>query len=271
MIVAKIQVTGVCATAAERKLITAGIIGAQVQFDYASDPWDGLHKTVVFRGAVTKDVITDDPIVTIPAETVATPNTALRVGVYGVDADGNIAIPTLWADLGNVRDAADPSGDTSTDPTLPVWSQVQQLMTELAEKSAESASAAKEAAEQAAESRDAAEGSAGESAQSAQMAEDAASDAKDRAASAEQAARAAAESKVGADQSADAAAGAASAAQDSAHKAALAQAAAQTALQGMVYVTFAVDSNGHVLIQNGDLLGATVFSLNANGHLEVDY
>lgn len=62
---------------------------------------------------------------------IAKPNVALRLGVYGVDADGNIAIPTLWADLGNVRDAADPSGDTTTDPSLPVWAKLQAMIGDL--------------------------------------------------------------------------------------------------------------------------------------------
>lgn len=128
MIVAKIQVNDAIANTVYRKVIPAGIIGAQVQFDYAADLWAGLHKTVVFRGAVTKDVITDAEVVTIPAEVVAKQGVALRLGVYGVDADGNIAIPTLWADLGTVRDAADPSGDTTTDPSLPVWAQIQAMI-----------------------------------------------------------------------------------------------------------------------------------------------
>lgn len=128
MIVAKIKVDGVSATADYRKTITAGMIGAQVQFDYVADLWAGLHKTVVFRGAVTKDVITDAEVVTIPAEVVAKHGYPLRVGVYGVDADGNIAIPTIWADLRTVRDAADPSGDTTTDPSLPVWAQIQAMI-----------------------------------------------------------------------------------------------------------------------------------------------
>ena len=42
----------------------AVIIGAQVEFDYADDIWHGLRKTVVFKGAVTKDVVTDANIVT---------------------------------------------------------------------------------------------------------------------------------------------------------------------------------------------------------------
>lgn len=104
------------------------MIGAQVQIDYNDKIWGSLHKTVVFRGVVTKDVITDAEVVTIPAEVVAKYGVVLRVGVYGVDADGNLAIPTVWADLGIVRDAANPSGDTTIDSSLPVWAQIQAMI-----------------------------------------------------------------------------------------------------------------------------------------------
>ena len=57
MIVAKIQVTGAIAHTVYRKVIPAGVIGAQVEIDYAEDVWQGLRKTVVFRGTVTKDEI----------------------------------------------------------------------------------------------------------------------------------------------------------------------------------------------------------------------
>lgn len=271
MIVAKIQVNDAIANTVYRKVIPAGIIGAQVQFDYAADLWAGLHKTVVFRCEVTKDVITDADVVTIPSEVVAKHGYPLRVGVYGVDADGNIAIPTIWADLGTVRDAADPSGDTTTDQSLPVWEQVRQLMTDLAEQSAGSAKAAQEAAEQSAESRDAAVESEEHSAASEREAQEAAAVAKKSAAAAGQSAKAAAASESGAALSANTASAEAQAAKGSADKAAQSQAAAQSALQGMVYVTFTVGANGHVLIRNGDLLGSTVFSLTPAGHLEVDY
>ena len=130
MIVAKIEVSGVRGTIVYRDVVPAGIIGAEVEISYTDDIWRELRKTVVFRGAVTKDVVTDDRIVTIPQEVVATPNTALSVGVYGVDANGNLAVPTLWAELGHIRPAADPSGDTTTAPSLPVWAQIKQIADE---------------------------------------------------------------------------------------------------------------------------------------------
>lgn len=133
MIIAKIRVNGVIAKIVYRKVIPAGIIGAQVELDYDEDIWHGLHKTVVFKGAVTKDVITDANIVTIPHEVVGKPFFRLSIGVYGVDADGNIAIPTLWEDIGAILDAAAPSGDTNTDPSLPIWAQIQAMIGNLDE------------------------------------------------------------------------------------------------------------------------------------------
>lgn len=53
--------------------------------------------------------------------------------------------------------------------------------------------------------------------------------------------------------------------------------AAQAALQGMVYVSITTDTNGHIVIRNGDLLGTTTFRLIPagadinSGHLEVEY
>ena len=133
MIVAKIQVSGAIAHTLYRKVIPAGIVGAQVEFEYAEDIWKGLHKTVVFRGPVTKDVVTDANIVTIPTEVAEKPFSLLSVGVYGVDVEGNLAIPTIWADLGLVREAASPSGDTTTDPSLPVWAQLRGMIGNLDE------------------------------------------------------------------------------------------------------------------------------------------
>ena len=133
MIVAKIQVNGAIAKIVHRKVIPAGIIGAQVEFDYDEDIWHELHKTVVFKGAVTKDVVTDANIVTIPHEVVEKPFFRLSIGVYGVDADGNIVIPTLWENIGAILDAAAPSGDTNTDPSLPVWAQIQAMIGNLDE------------------------------------------------------------------------------------------------------------------------------------------
>lgn len=123
MVIAKICVDGVTAVASGLSKIPKGIIGATIEVTFGSF-WDGLSKTAVIRGAVTKDVLDVGNVVEIPAECVAMTGYNLKVGFYGTAGD-TVAIPTIWADLGMVTDAADPSGDTSTDPALPVWAQLQ--------------------------------------------------------------------------------------------------------------------------------------------------
>ena len=122
---AKIKVSGVHAVPVCLKDIPRGIKGATVRFEYADPLWDKLSKTVVFNGSgVTKDILDAGEVVQVPPEVVERAGQSLLVGVYGTDADGNQAIPTIWADLGRIRPAADPSGDTSTDESLPVWAQL---------------------------------------------------------------------------------------------------------------------------------------------------
>ena len=134
MILAKIKICGVRAVPICLGDIPKGIIGATVRLEYADPIWDGLSKTVVFKGSgVTKDVLNAGEVVEVPAEVVTRSGGTLLVGVYGTNADGVQALPTLWADLGRVRDAADPSGDESTDPTLPVWAQLQEQIDDLQE------------------------------------------------------------------------------------------------------------------------------------------
>lgn len=129
MILAKIRVTGVRVRVVECEEIPAGIIGGQVSIEYADPTWDGLSKTVVFKGAAEKDMLDARTLVEIPPECVARPVPSLKIGIYGT-AEAQ-ATPTLWADLGRVNPAADPSGDTSTDESLPVWAQLQEQINDL--------------------------------------------------------------------------------------------------------------------------------------------
>lgn len=125
MNIATIKVSGVKAVTNDYPTIPAGIVGATVTFEFTDPAWDGLSKTAVFRGCVTRDVLMTGNVVRIPAETVAQACPFLFVGIYGTDAADNLVIPTLWLSLGTVRDAADPSGDPGTDPDLPIWAQLQ--------------------------------------------------------------------------------------------------------------------------------------------------
>lgn len=130
MVVAKIYVNGTQAIVTECARVTMGMQGAQVQVEY-NGIWNELNKTAVFVSSTTKDIVNPGSMLTIPAEITEQAGHRLKVGFYGVGADGTVVIPTLWADLGVIQAATDPSGDTSTDPELPVWAQLQKQMEEL--------------------------------------------------------------------------------------------------------------------------------------------
>ena len=105
-----------------KKQITSGLIGATVRVEYG-ESWDNLTRTVVFKGAVQKDVVTNDTVIEVPWETLTDPGKRLIVGFYGTDGNKKV-IPTLYADLGRILPGTDPSGDPSVDPTLEVWEQL---------------------------------------------------------------------------------------------------------------------------------------------------
>lgn len=133
MVKAKIVVSGVHANVEFARVIPMGMIGAQVEFEFLDAPWDSLSKTIVFRGCETRDVVLTGNTAEIPAEVLAMAGFRLLVGVYGVDSNAAVAVPTLWADLGRIRSAADPSGDPAADPALPIWAQLQQDIDDLKE------------------------------------------------------------------------------------------------------------------------------------------
>lgn len=116
------------------ELLTAGMAKAvTVEFVF-SDEWDGLTKTAVFsNGKTTVDVLAanwDGDTVPVPHEVLAVPGRHARVGVYGADESG-VVLPTVWVSLGKVQPGADPSGDASADPSLPVWAQLQSQIGDL--------------------------------------------------------------------------------------------------------------------------------------------
>lgn len=116
------------------ELLTAGMAKAvTVQFVFSPE-WDGLTKTAVFsNGKTTVDVLAanwDGDTVPVPHEVLAVPGRHARVGVYGADESG-VVLPTVWVSLGKVQPGADPSGDETADPSLPVWAQLQKQIGDL--------------------------------------------------------------------------------------------------------------------------------------------
>lgn len=125
----QVSKTAIYRTAPAR--IPKGLVGAVVKLSFSPE-WEGLKKTVVFRaGDVVKDILEIENLAVIPAECTQEVGALLEIGVYGVDAENTVAIPTLWAAIGRVSEAADPSGDVTTDPQLPVYAQLQAQIDQL--------------------------------------------------------------------------------------------------------------------------------------------
>lgn len=124
----KIEVTGNTAMVAERpKRITAGTVGLPVEFTFDS-VWDGLDKTAVFKAGDRCMVqLRLETETVVPWEILTQEGMWLSIGTYGTNKDGSVAIPTTWANVCPIIASAQPEGDPSADPTLPVY---QKLMNE---------------------------------------------------------------------------------------------------------------------------------------------
>lgn len=120
--------SAICTRAAR---LTSGMVGLQCEFVF-DDAWDGLARTAVFwAGNEKRDVLLTGDTCTVPWEVLKTAGYQLVIGVYGTNADGTLIIPTCYAMCGGITSGADPSGDESTDPTLPVWGQMQGMIGDL--------------------------------------------------------------------------------------------------------------------------------------------
>jgi len=132
MLLAIIDVFKTNANVKEIAPITAGLVGATVEVRL--DPsWDDYNLTFEWAGCGKRIVDTTASGV-IPHEVVEKDGSVLRFGVYGTK--GGIETPTVWANLGFIYTSVDPTGDPSTDPTLPVWAQLQKEIDQLKENGA---------------------------------------------------------------------------------------------------------------------------------------
>ena len=110
-----------------REPLTSGMVGQTIHFEYSHD-FDGLMITAVFTdGKNTVDVVNPGNECIIPHEVLTNVGAAVKVGIYAVRGD-ELVIPTVYATIGTVLKGADPSGDVSLDPTLPVWAQIQGII-----------------------------------------------------------------------------------------------------------------------------------------------
>lgn len=120
----KLIVSGASARAEVDGLLTSGMVGIPVTISYDS-AWGGLTKALVCRGgSVIRTILNVDGMAAVPHECMIA-NATLQIGVEGRNADGTLVIPTVWARCGLICSGANADADPSTDPTLPVWAQIE--------------------------------------------------------------------------------------------------------------------------------------------------
>ena len=128
----RIKINNNSAEIVGEEFYTSGMVGAKIAFQF-SEEWNGLTKTAVFRtDHLQKDVLNVTNVCTIPHECLEKAGERLVVGVYGTNGN-DIVIPTIYVSLGRIKQGADPSGDVSADPSLPVWAQVQEAIGNLSQ------------------------------------------------------------------------------------------------------------------------------------------
>ena len=128
----KVIYNKVCGRCVQSEPLTSGMVGQPIHFEYSHD-FDGLAVTAVFTdGKNTVDVVNPGNECIIPHEVLTTVGAIVKVGIYAVKGD-KLVIPTIYAHIGVVLKGADPSGDVSIDPTLPIWAQTQALIGNLSE------------------------------------------------------------------------------------------------------------------------------------------
>ena len=110
-------------TVGQREPLTSGSVNVYtVCFSFSPD-WDGLTRTAVFQaGGASRSVLLDESgRCTIPWEVLAAHRRRLTVGVYGT-REGDVVLPTIWADCGPVMEGAAP-GEDAQPPTPDLWRQ----------------------------------------------------------------------------------------------------------------------------------------------------
>lgn len=157
------------ASATTDDAITTSSVGIPVTLDLSAD-FDGLAKTLCFKtpsAAVDIALVGDATESTVPPDVLINSGEWLHIGIYAADANGDIVIPTVWANAGVIQLGTLPSGVDPSAPT-PSWvAQVQQMAGDALNNSAQAIDTANEAKEVAITAQDSAQASAAAAAQSA--------------------------------------------------------------------------------------------------------
>ena len=121
----RFAVNGKRITCTERGLLVEGSVGSDVaEFTFSAD-WDGLVKTASFVcGSVVVPMLITDNQCNVPSEIFnGTVGNLLAVGVCGIS--GSVVVyPTIYCDVGQVRDGADLSGTAHVEPEPTLYQQI---------------------------------------------------------------------------------------------------------------------------------------------------
>lgn len=113
-----------------REPLTSGMMGQPIHFEYSHD-FDGLAITAVFTdGKNTVNVVNPGSECIIPHEVLTTVGATVKVGIYAVRGE-ELVIPTVYATIGVVLRGANPNEGSSGSPTIPMWSQIQEIIGDL--------------------------------------------------------------------------------------------------------------------------------------------
>lgn len=123
--------TGVSGEMTTEEMLTAGMVGKEVQLEFSED-WDGLRKVAVFEaGGKSCTVVDVEETETIPAEVLSESLRRLYVGVYGLSEDGEIVIPTVYATGPFIHIGTSSSGgDSGYEPEDPFWLEIEKAVAE---------------------------------------------------------------------------------------------------------------------------------------------
>ena len=118
--------------------LTSGMVGVEVEFEF-SEEWGELTKAAVFTAGDEKRSVLQsqwtDNRCRIPHECLAEPDRHLLVGVYGINGDGTVIIPTVYADLGIIFTGTDTEEAPGDGFTPPLWAQLHSELENKPEKS----------------------------------------------------------------------------------------------------------------------------------------
>lgn len=133
MEVAKIFVGSTSGIARDRKRIPAGkpVSGLTVSVEFTDPVWEDMIKTVVFRGTGSRIAEFDGKTAVIPWEVLTEPGVRIWFGIFGHNPETGMQLPLIEVDIGATERATDPLADPGTEPTLPIWAQLQEEIEQL--------------------------------------------------------------------------------------------------------------------------------------------